>query len=174
MLAEFTVISPGCDVIVHHGGSGTAGAALAAGKPMLICPFIFDQRFWGDQLKHKVLAAPCSLFLSLAAFDVPRGGWFGEHGSAHPLNPVMARIDSTIQPTHQPKGVCPSIIMPETATKLAFRAGLSACASAEVRRAASELGKALRSEDGVSATVALIAAEILAHRSRAAVPPVQP
>ena len=97
---------------------------------MLICPFMFDQRFWGDQLKHK--------------------------------------------------GVCPSIIPPETASKLAFRVGLSACDSAEVRRAAAELGKALRAEDGVGATVAIIAAEISAHRSRAAakqgppVPPVQP
>lgn len=32
---------------VHHGGAGTTGAALAAGRPTLIVPFGADQLFWG-------------------------------------------------------------------------------------------------------------------------------
>ncbi|MFN8531775.1 MAG: glycosyltransferase [Anaerolineae bacterium] len=32
---------------VHHGGAGTTGAALRAGKPTLIVPFTADQPFWG-------------------------------------------------------------------------------------------------------------------------------
>jgi sterol 3beta-glucosyltransferase len=36
--------------IVHHGGAGTTAAALRAGKPQLICPFMGDQGFWGKQV----------------------------------------------------------------------------------------------------------------------------
>lgn len=32
-----------CDVIIHHGGVGTSAAALRAGKPQIICPFMLDQ-----------------------------------------------------------------------------------------------------------------------------------
>ena len=36
---------------VHHGGSGTTGASLRAGKPTLVIPFIFDQFFWGRRVR---------------------------------------------------------------------------------------------------------------------------
>lgn len=59
---------PRVAAIVHHGGSGTTGAALRAGVPALVVPFIFDQHFWGHRLKalgvgpeplpFKTLAAP--------------------------------------------------------------------------------------------------------------------
>lgn len=39
---------PRMSAIVHHGGAGTTGAALRAGKPMTICPFMADQPFWGN------------------------------------------------------------------------------------------------------------------------------
>lgn len=39
---------PRMSAFVHHGGAGTTGAALRAGKPMTICPFIADQPFWGE------------------------------------------------------------------------------------------------------------------------------
>lgn len=35
---------------VHHGGAGTTGAALRAGKPTAICPFFGDQSFWGRRV----------------------------------------------------------------------------------------------------------------------------
>lgn len=38
---------PRCTAVVHHGGAGTTGAGLRAGKPTIICPFIGDQPFWG-------------------------------------------------------------------------------------------------------------------------------
>lgn len=41
---------PRTAAMVHHGGAGTTGAALRAGKPMTICPFIADQPFWGDHI----------------------------------------------------------------------------------------------------------------------------
>jgi sterol 3beta-glucosyltransferase len=32
--------------VIHHGGPGTVGAALHAGRPQLCCPFAMDQPFW--------------------------------------------------------------------------------------------------------------------------------
>ncbi|WP_304454797.1 glycosyltransferase [Nocardiopsis sp. YSL2] len=41
---------PRVSAVVHHGGAGTTAAALRAGKPAVICPFIVDQFFWGRQV----------------------------------------------------------------------------------------------------------------------------
>ena len=41
---------PKVATIVHHGGAGTTGAALRAGKPQIICPFVGDQFFWGRRI----------------------------------------------------------------------------------------------------------------------------
>jgi UDP:flavonoid glycosyltransferase YjiC (YdhE family) len=38
---------PRVAAVVHHGGAGTTGAGLRAGKPTVICPFVGDQSFWG-------------------------------------------------------------------------------------------------------------------------------
>ena len=36
--------------IVHHGGSGTTGAALRSGKPSLIIPHMSDQPYWAKRV----------------------------------------------------------------------------------------------------------------------------
>jgi sterol 3beta-glucosyltransferase len=36
--------------VVHHGGAGTTGAALRAGKPTVVCPLVGDQSFWGRRV----------------------------------------------------------------------------------------------------------------------------
>jgi sterol 3beta-glucosyltransferase len=36
--------------IVHHGGPGTTGAALRAGKPNIVVPHTADQPFWGRRV----------------------------------------------------------------------------------------------------------------------------
>ena len=36
--------------VVHHGGSGTTGAGLRAGRPTLVAPFVFDQFFWARRV----------------------------------------------------------------------------------------------------------------------------
>lgn len=41
---------PRCAAVVHHGGAGTTGAGLRAGKPTLVCPFFGDQPFWGQRV----------------------------------------------------------------------------------------------------------------------------
>lgn len=35
---------------LHHGGAGTTGASLRAGRPTVICPFFGDQPFWGRRV----------------------------------------------------------------------------------------------------------------------------
>ena len=42
---------PRVDAIVHHGGAGTTGAALMAGKPSIVVPFAVDQPFWASRVK---------------------------------------------------------------------------------------------------------------------------
>ncbi len=41
---------PQVNAVVHHGGAGTTGAGLRAGKPTVICPFFGDQFFWGRRV----------------------------------------------------------------------------------------------------------------------------
>jgi sterol 3beta-glucosyltransferase len=36
---------------VHHGGAGTTGASLRAGKPTIICSFFGDQPFWAKRVE---------------------------------------------------------------------------------------------------------------------------
>ncbi len=43
--------------VVHHGGAGTTGAALAAGKPQVICHFMFDQPYFGERM-HSIGVGP--------------------------------------------------------------------------------------------------------------------
>ncbi len=38
---------PRCACVVHHGGAGTTGAGLLAGRPTAILPVFADQQFWG-------------------------------------------------------------------------------------------------------------------------------
>jgi UDP:flavonoid glycosyltransferase YjiC (YdhE family) len=39
---------PKCKAIVHHGGAGTTGSAVLAGKPMVVFPVIADQTWWAS------------------------------------------------------------------------------------------------------------------------------
>ncbi|UBU12751.1 glycosyltransferase [Nonomuraea gerenzanensis] len=41
---------PRMSAVVHHGGAGTTGAALAAGVPNVVCPFFADQPFWARRV----------------------------------------------------------------------------------------------------------------------------
>lgn len=41
--APLSAVLPRCAALVHHGGIGTAGQALAAGIPQLVMPMTFDQ-----------------------------------------------------------------------------------------------------------------------------------
>jgi sterol 3beta-glucosyltransferase len=48
--APYSWLFPRMAAVVHHGGAGTTGAGLQAGKPTVICPFVADQPFWGRRV----------------------------------------------------------------------------------------------------------------------------
>ena len=41
---------PRVRAVVHHGGSGTKAAALCAGVPSVVVPFVMDQFYWGRRI----------------------------------------------------------------------------------------------------------------------------
>ena len=46
--------------VVHHGGAGTTGAGLKAGKPSIVIPTASDQPFWGRRV-HALGAGPAPI-----------------------------------------------------------------------------------------------------------------
>ncbi|KDP38894.1 hypothetical protein JCGZ_05051 [Jatropha curcas] len=46
-----------CLAAVHHGGSGSTAAALYAGIPQVLCPFMLDQFYWAERM-HWLGVAP--------------------------------------------------------------------------------------------------------------------
>ncbi|MFF4830305.1 glycosyltransferase [Streptomyces sp. NPDC001315] len=42
---------PRMTAVVHHGGPGTVGAALAAGRPQVLCPHMGDQTHWSARMR---------------------------------------------------------------------------------------------------------------------------
>ncbi|SPL95553.1 UDP-glucose:sterol glucosyltransferase [[Actinomadura] parvosata subsp. kistnae] len=48
---------PRVALAVHHGGIGTVAAALRAGVPQVVRPFLGDQPFWAERL-HRLGVAP--------------------------------------------------------------------------------------------------------------------
>ncbi|WP_236789883.1 glycosyltransferase [Amycolatopsis sp. GM8] len=48
--APFDWLFPKVAAIIHHGGSGTTGIALVAGRPQVVCPFLPDQRYFGNRI----------------------------------------------------------------------------------------------------------------------------
>ena len=49
---------PRVQAVVHHGGAGTTGAAVAAGRPQVIWPFGVDQPFWARRMADLGVAPP--------------------------------------------------------------------------------------------------------------------
>jgi sterol 3beta-glucosyltransferase len=58
--------------VVHHGGPGTLGAALHAGKPQICCPFAMDQPFWARRAAE----------IGVAPEPLPMRAWSAERWSA--------------------------------------------------------------------------------------------
>ncbi|KAB8189215.1 glycosyltransferase [Nonomuraea phyllanthi] len=57
---------PRVAVAVHHGGIGTVAAALHAGAPQVVRPFLGDQPFWAERL-HRLGVAPAPVTGRLTA-----------------------------------------------------------------------------------------------------------
>lgn len=55
---DYDWLMPRCTAVVHHGGCGTAGAALRAGVPQVCVPAVFDNPFWADHMYALGVGAP--------------------------------------------------------------------------------------------------------------------
>jgi sterol 3beta-glucosyltransferase len=66
---------PRMAAVVHHGGAGTTGAALAAGRPQVTCPFMFDQPFFGRRVHASGVAAPAQPLRELTAAGLAAAIW---------------------------------------------------------------------------------------------------
>ena len=63
---------PRVAAVVHHGGAGTSAAALRAGRPSVVTPFIADQFFWSWRLEKCGVAPPAIRQDRLNADDLAR------------------------------------------------------------------------------------------------------
>jgi len=55
---DYDWLMPRCAAVVHHGGFGTAGAALRAGIPQVCVPAVFDNPFWAGRMHALGVGAP--------------------------------------------------------------------------------------------------------------------
>jgi sterol 3beta-glucosyltransferase len=49
---DHRALFPRAALVVHHGGSGTTHAVVAAGVPSLVIPHVGDQPYWADRLRQ--------------------------------------------------------------------------------------------------------------------------
>ncbi|WP_053722170.1 nucleotide disphospho-sugar-binding domain-containing protein [Saccharothrix sp. NRRL B-16348] len=49
---------PRLGAVVHHGGAGTTAAALTAGVPQVVCPFVADRLHWAHPVHAAGVAPP--------------------------------------------------------------------------------------------------------------------
>ncbi len=61
----FEWLFPRTAAVMHHGGAGTTGAAVAAGRPQVIWPFCIDQHFWAGRMIDLGVAVPAGPFRAL-------------------------------------------------------------------------------------------------------------
>ena len=54
---DHRALFPRAALVVHHGGSGTTHAVVAAGVPSLVIPHVGDQPYWADRLRRLGVAA---------------------------------------------------------------------------------------------------------------------
>jgi UDP:flavonoid glycosyltransferase YjiC (YdhE family) len=55
--APYEWLFPRVTAVLHHGGAGTAAAALRAGRPSIVAPSFFDQSFWANRMHRLGVAA---------------------------------------------------------------------------------------------------------------------
>jgi sterol 3beta-glucosyltransferase len=63
---------PQTAAVVHHGGAGTTGTAVAAGRPQVIWPFGVDQHFWASRMTSLGVAVPARSVRALSGTRLAR------------------------------------------------------------------------------------------------------
>jgi sterol 3beta-glucosyltransferase len=90
-------VFPRVEVAVHHGGAGTSQAAVRAGTPSVVVPFLADQPFWARTLRARGVAADP---VSRRRLTPQRAGEaldqaLGARERAAELGPLVAAEDGT-------------------------------------------------------------------------------
>lgn len=85
---------PRVAAVVHHGGAGTTGAGLTAGKPTLILPTASDQPFWGRRV-HQLGVGPAPI--PLRRLSVPRLAQALESLGERDMRSAAARLGERIR-----------------------------------------------------------------------------
>lgn len=87
-------IFPQCEVIVHHGGAGSASQAIRSGHPSICLPSMPFQEVWGAKIEEYGASA-------LLLPDVMMSMYAQNKSN----NLLMAAIQSSLQPTVKDKAV---------------------------------------------------------------------
>jgi len=87
-----------CAAVLHHGGSGTIAAALAAGVPQVVMPLHFDQPYWAGRLADLGLTPPPLDSTLLRGSDASGGGGGGggEGSGCQPAAVIAARLRQAV------------------------------------------------------------------------------
>jgi sterol 3beta-glucosyltransferase len=64
---DHRALFPRAALVVHHGGSGTTHAVVAAGVPSVVIPHVGDQPYWADRLRRLGVAPEPQQVRDLAA-----------------------------------------------------------------------------------------------------------
>jgi hypothetical protein len=146
-------------VVLHHGGSGTVAAALAAGTPQVVAPLHFDQPFWAGRLEAMGVAPPAFDWGGLAP-GKGTGGSSGSGGSS-----AAATGSGSVHSECEGGAVAGSLQAAVAAAAAALAGGLHHAAEPAVRRRCKEVAAALQvKERGVLLGVASRGANALVSR----------
>jgi sterol 3beta-glucosyltransferase len=101
---------PRMAAVVHHGGAGTTAAALAAGRPQVVCPFMFDQPYFGRRLSALGVAPRPQPLRELTASGLARAIGDAVSGTApdraRELGELIRAEDGTGHAVKVLEGVC--------------------------------------------------------------------
>jgi len=94
--ASHNLLFPRVAAVVHHGGAGTTGAALRAGRPQVVVPHAFDQFGWARCVVEAGIG-PQSLArsdLSTSALTHRLQAVIGEHRYARRAGEIAAVVQA--------------------------------------------------------------------------------
>ncbi|XP_024173767.1 sterol 3-beta-glucosyltransferase UGT80B1 isoform X3 [Rosa chinensis] len=113
----------GCAAAIHHGGSGTTAAALLAGIPQVLCPFMLDQFYWAERM----------FWLGVASEPLKRSHLLPEESDDETIEEAAKMLSRVIHDTLSPE-------IRERAVEISERISLEDGVSNAVRYIKEEIG----------------------------------
>ncbi|XP_062029317.1 sterol 3-beta-glucosyltransferase UGT80B1 [Rosa rugosa] len=119
----YTWLFSGCAAAIHHGGSGTTAAALLAGIPQVLCPFLLDQFYWAERM----------FWLGVAPEPLKRSHLLPEESDDESIEEAAKMLSRVIHDTLSPE-------IRERAVEISERISLEDGVSNAVRYIKEEIG----------------------------------